>query len=243
MGPSAMSVERPRRFYAEAAVAPRDGGFALTLDGRAAKTPAGRPLVVPTGALGRLLVEEWAAQGATVDFASMPATRLAFTVIDRTQGAGAALAAEVARYADADVLCYLAEGPDALVARQVERWVPMLDWARDALGVSLQRVAGLMPRPQPPEALARVRALVEAMEPFAQAGVAFATPLFGSAVLALALQRGRLDAEAALDLSRLDQAFQEDRWGVDAEAEARTAGLRVEAEALGRWFAALAGSD
>ena len=96
-----------------------------------------------------------------------------------------------------------------------------------------------MHRPQPPEALARVEALTAALEPFAQAGVAYAAPLFGSAVLALAVQRRWLEAETAFDLSRLEQAFQEARWGVDAEAAARTALLREEARLLGRWFTAL----
>ena len=122
---------------------------------------------------------------------------------------------------------------------QTARWGPVLDWARDALGVELHRLTGVIPRSQSPVALARVETLVASMDPFVQAGVAFATPLFGSALLALALERGRLQADAAFDLSRLEQAYQEAQWGVDAEAAQRTAGQREEARLVGRWFEAL----
>ena len=236
---SSSSPGRPRRFYKAVEVAPRDGGFAVLLDGRGAKTPAGAPLAVPTRALAELLAAEWEAQAEEIDLSAMPANRLASTVIDRTVTAGSAVAAEVARYADSDVICYFAEAPATLVEAQVQRWGPLLDWARDILGVELHRVAGVIPRPQPPEAIARVESLVAALEPFTQAGVAFATPLFGSAVLALALQRGQLHADAAFDLSRLEQAYQEARWGVDTEAAERTAGQRAEARMVGDWFAAL----
>ena len=40
-----------KRFYKEVAVAPRDGGFAVLLDGRPVKTPAQNGLVLPIEAL------------------------------------------------------------------------------------------------------------------------------------------------------------------------------------------------
>ena len=239
MFPPSTASDRPRRFYAQATVERREAGYVVTLDGRVAKTPAHAPILVPTAALAELLAGEWTAQTESIDLAAMPANRLAATVIDRTADAGAALAAEVARYAGSDVLCYFADGPQALVQEQAQRWAPLLDWARDDLGVALHRVTGILHRTQPPDALARVEALVTALEPFGQAGVAFAAALSGSAVLALAVQRWRLGAEEAFDLSRLEEAFQEARWGMDAEAAARTAGLREEARLIGRWFAAL----
>jgi chaperone required for assembly of F1-ATPase len=227
---SSSTSDRPRRFYKVVRAAPRDGGYTVLLDGRGARTPAGAPLVVPTQALADLLAAEWDVQAEQINLSAMPANRLASTVIDRTAAAGAAVAAEVARYAGSDVICYFAEAPSTLVEAQVARWGPLLDWARDALGVELHHVAGVIPRTQPAEA-------------FTQAGVAFATPLFGSAILALALQRGQLHADAAFDLSRLEQAYQEARWGVDAEAVERTAGQREEARMVGRWFEALILSD
>ncbi len=225
----------PRRFYSRATAEDR----AVLLDGRAPKSPEGRPLVLPTPALARMLAAEWEGQGEHILTATMPATRLAWTVLDRIGDKHAETAAEVARYAGSDLLCYFAEEPDALVARQEAEWGPLLEWAHAELGLSLQRVGGIIHRPQAPEELERVRGLAAALDGFTLAGLAHATALFGSAVLGLALQRGRLTADAAFALSRLDEAFQEERWGVDEEAAERAAALAEEARMLERWFAAL----
>jgi chaperone required for assembly of F1-ATPase len=231
--------DQPRRFYKDAAVAPAEAGFAVTLDGRAAKTPAGVRLIVPSEGLARLLIDEWAAQGEQIDFSTMPATRLAFTAIDRTAGARDAVAGEVARLAAADHLCYFAETPTSLVERQERLWGPWLAWAETTSGLALIRARGLTHQAQPPETLARAKALAEAEDDFALSGLAFAAGLYGSAVLGFAVLRRALSAEAAFDLSRLDEAFQEERWGVDHEAAARTALLRADARMIDDWFEAL----
>lgn len=230
---------RPRRFYKTAEAAPAESGSAVLLDGRVAKTPAGAPLVAPTGALAKMLAEEWAGQGTLIDFAAMPATRLAFTAMDQAAANPAALADRVARYAENDLLCYFADSPETLLEREVEHWGPVLEWAEATLGLRFVRATGIVHQPQPQETVARVRALAAELDPFRLTGLASAAGLFGSAILALALERGELSADAALDLSRLDQAYQESRWGVDAEEAARTERLRKEAHMLGRWFAAL----
>ena len=119
------------------------------------------------------------------------------------------------------------------------QWLPLLDWADRTLGVRLAPVAGIIHKPQPPESLARIHALCAEADDFALAGLAYGAGLYGSAVLALAVFRGERDGEAAFDLSRLDEAFQEEQWGVDDEAAVRTARRRDEASMLERWFAAL----
>ena len=103
----------------------------------------------------------------------------------------------------------------------------------------LQPVEGVIHRAQDPAAIARVREMALRLDDFALTGLAMATPLLGSAVLAFALQRGVLSGEVAFELSRLDEAFQERQWGVDAEAAERTAARRAEAVLLERWFRVL----
>jgi len=232
---------KPRRFYKSSAVAEQECGFAVTLDGRTAKTPAGDRLTLPTRALAEAIASEWAAQGDAINVAAMPLTRLAFTAIDRADGAHEAMAMALARYAQADVLCYFAEAPQDLRARQEAGWGPLLDWAAGALDVQFVRTTGVIHTRQPPQAVAGVADLARAMDGFNLTGLAFAAGLFESAILALAVKRGRLSGLDALELSRLDEAYQEDRWGVDAEAAARTAGLRSDAVAVERWFEGLGG--
>ena len=233
------SEARIKRFWTVVSVEPGEGGWAVRLDGRAPKTPGGHPMVLPTEAAARLVADEWSAQGEHLDPASMPATRLAATAIDRIPQARSETAEEIARYAGSDGLCYFADGPDSLIARQGAEWGPWLDWAEHDLGVRLIRAEGIGHVAQPPESLIRVRDLALDLDDFALTGLATAVGLFGSAVLALALQRGALTGDAAYDLSRLEEAHQESQWGVDAEAAQRTANRRAEAALLDRWFDAL----
>lgn len=238
-GKLAPPVEPPRRFYKTVSVEQATDEFGVFVDGKPIKTPAGGVLTVPNSALADMLAREWDAQATHIVMAKMPATRLAFTTIDFMSGARDAVAAEIGRYAGADAICYFAEGPDALIERQTRRWGPVIDWAEQTLGVEFVRVTGIRHEDQPAATLLRLARLAEAHDAFTLAGLAHATALFGSAILAFALQRGQLDGQAALDLSRLDELFQQERWGEDEEAAERAANMAVEALMLEQWFATL----
>lgn len=231
--------ELPKRFYKAVEAGAVDAGFGVLLDGRPVRTPAGARLAAPTMALAELLAAEWAGQGEKINLSAMPATRLAFSAIDRVAVKHAEVAAEVGRYAGADMLCYFADGPGTLVERQIQRWGPVLDWARDELGLAFHRATGIIHRQQPPETMAAVESFALAADDFALAALAMAAGLYGSALLALALYRDRLSGPAAFDLSRLDEEFQEEKWGVDAEALARRGVLTADAVMLDGWFQAL----
>ncbi|MFL5295472.1 MAG: ATP12 family chaperone protein [Phenylobacterium sp.] len=233
--------DRPRRFYKIVDVAPVDGGFVVRLDGRELKGPKGERVVVPTRAIAELVAEEWAGQGDTLELAKMHATRLANTAIESVPKAREATAEAVANYAASDLVCYFAEEPPGLVERQTRLWSPLLDRAEVELGLAFARAAGIVHQVQPRETIARVRALAEQLDDFTLTGLAFGAALFGSAVLAIAVQRGWLTGPEAFDLSRLDEAWQEERWGVDAEAAERTERLRGESILLDRWFRGLKG--
>jgi chaperone required for assembly of F1-ATPase len=230
---------KPRRFYKVAAAAPVDGGFAVQLDGRTPKSPAKKPLVLPNKALADTIAAEWEAQVEYIDNSLMPASRLAFTAIDRIAVTRAEVAKEVTAYAASDHLCYRADHPTPLVERQDREWGAILDWAKAEHGLVFTPVAGIIHQPQPPATLAAVEALALTLDDFALAGVAFASGLFGSTVLALAVRAGRLAGRKALELAHLEEAFQAERWGQDAEATKRAEFLAVEAEMIDRWFAAL----
>jgi chaperone required for assembly of F1-ATPase len=233
-------VEKPRRFYKAVTVAEADGGWSVLLDGRALRTPKAQPMRLPTRALAEQVAQEWAAQGPTIELADMQATRLANTAIETIGGSRDAVADQVAQYAASDLLCYFAEEPQALVARQAERWGPVLARAEREEGLRFVRAAGIVHQAQPAETVARMREIAASLDDFGLAGLAFAAALFGSAVLAIGLLRGWFDADQAFDLSRLDEAFQEEKWGVDAEAAERAERLRGEARMLQRWFRGLA---
>lgn len=231
--------EKPRRFYKDVAVVEAEGGFGVALDGRRVRAPKGGPLVLPTRILAEQVADEWNAQAEVIAIAEMHVTRLANTALEGVPAAREATAATIAEYAGSDLLCYFAETPEALTERQQAHWEPVLTRAEAELGLRFVRAAGVIHREQPPETLERVKALALEADDFTLAGLAFGVSLFGSALLTLALQRGWLSGEEAYTLSRLDEAFQEERWGVDEEAAERTARLYREAAMLERWFRSL----
>ena len=233
-------AERRKRFYAKVDIAPADGGAAVRLDGRIPRAPNGTPLVLPTDALARLIAVEWDAQVKEIDPGSMPATRLAWAALALDEENRASTAERVASFAATDLLCYFADWPSGLLELQERRWGPVIEWVEPALGAKFHRAQGIVHRPQPQATLDRIAALAGEEDAFALTGLAAAAALFGSAILAFALRRGELTAGAAFELSRLDETFQEERWGVDAEAAARADSMAKEAVTLGRWFAAAA---
>ncbi len=213
--------------------------YIVQLDGKTPKTPRGHSLALPTELLATLVAAEWRVQGQYVELALMPATRLAHTTLDAVSVARSQTAASLERYAGSDLLCYLAEAPASLVRRQVSAWAPLLDWARDVLGLEFVQTAGVVHQPQPAATLEKVGRIALRMDDFALAGCAFAAAMTASTILAFALRLGHLDGAGALAASRIEETFQEERWGVDAEAAERTQLLLNDAVMLERWFAAL----
>jgi chaperone required for assembly of F1-ATPase len=232
-------VEKPRRFYKAVEAAPEEGGFAVRLDGRPVRTPKGGHLVLPTHALADLVAAEWSGQGEVLEIAQMHATRLANTAIEQIPLARAATAEVVASYAASDLLCYFAESPAALVERQRTHWEPVLRRVEAEAKVSFVRCSGVVHREQPEATLQEIRRIALSLDNFRLAGLAFGAALFGSAILSLALQRGWLSGQGAIELSRLDEIWQEEAWGVDEEAAERAERLHGEALMLERWFKAL----
>lgn len=219
-----MRTPLPKRFYKEVAVAEGEGGFIVQLDGRAVKTPGKALLVLPTEAAARLIADEFAAQGETLDLASMPVYRLVNTAIDGVANDPQAVVEDILRFSSSDLLCYRADGPETLVARQNEAWDSVLDWARATLGARFVLAEGVIHVDQPRDAITAIGIhLNQRAEPLRLAALHVMTTLTGSALLALAVDFGELDAETAWKAAHVDEDFQAEHWGQDAEALARRA--------------------
>jgi chaperone required for assembly of F1-ATPase len=228
-----------KRFYQAVAVVPGEHGHQILLDGRPMRTPAKHPLVVPTPPLGEAIAAEWREQGDRIRPDAMPITRLASTAIDRMPAQRQAAIEEVVAYADTDLVCYRAAEPFELVQRQQHAWQPMLEWLSGTYGVRLAVTTSILPVAQPAPARARLRRAIEDLGDWPLVGLHTATTALGSLVLGLGLLHGRLDAEAALAASLLDELFEIERWGSDAEAERRHAALSRDVSGAARFLAAL----
>lgn len=215
-----MSEWKLKRFWTDAGAdeAPGEAGFRVLLDGRPVRTPAKALLAVPTRDMALAIAAEWDAQEEKIDPTTMPMTRAANAAIDKVAVQHAEVADMLAAYGDSDLLCYRADGPEALVARQATAWDPALDWAATELGARLEVFAGVIHAPQPPEALARLSARVHGFSPFQLAAFHDLVSLSGSLVLGFAAAADWREAEAIWTMSRIDEDWQEEQWGHDEEA-------------------------
>ena len=221
----------PKRFYAKASAAPHGEGFAVLLDGRVAKTPARRPLVVARRALAEVLASEWEVQRGDIDPATMPLTRIVNAAIDRVADQAAAVRTAIVDYAGNDLICYRAGGPVGLVAAQEKAWSPILTFAREGLGARFVLAEGVVHVAQDSRALAAIERAVAPFDALALAALHTVTTLTGSALIALGLAHGAVSAEAAWQAAHVDEDWQMSQWGEDTLAMERRAGRWQEMKA------------
>ncbi len=201
-----------RRFYETVSVSEELG---IALDSRAVKTPAKAALILPNAALAESVAEEWRAQGDKIDPHSMPLTGLANAAIDRVAADPMPFAAGLSGYAESELLCYRAEEPFDLVARQNQDWNPILGWAQQRYGVDFTLIRGIMHQPQPPATLDRLASEVATLSPFELAALSPLVTISGSLIIALAVADEAMDAEVAFATAHLDELWQAEKWGED----------------------------
>ena len=237
----AMRPPLPKRFYKTAAAVLDDTGAArVELDGRTVKTPARSALELPSLAAAQLIADEFEAQSKEVDPARMPVTRLANTAIDGVAKETQAVFEDVLRFAGTDLLCYRAGSPEGLIERQTEHWDPHIDWLRTAIGANFSLAEGVMHVEQPREAIAAFSTALRRHDGcFALTCIHQFTTLTGSAILALAIAEGFCDAQSAWNAAHVDEDWNIEQWGEDADAKARRAARQAEMMAAAALFEAL----
>jgi chaperone required for assembly of F1-ATPase len=225
----AMLKPLPKRFYTDVAIKPHEGRFAITLDGRIARTPARHVLSLPTEAAAAVLSTEWQAQVEEINPAKMPATKLVNAALDHVSVQMAEVAADISKYVMSDLVCYRAGEPEGLVAMQAQAWNPVLEWANLRLGVRLKLAEGILFQAQPTEAESAMRRAVEGFsDPIALAALHVMTTLSGSCLIALMAAEGVLSLEVAFSAASIDEQWSAKVWGEDGEAVQRMALRREE---------------
>jgi chaperone required for assembly of F1-ATPase len=228
--------QRIKRFYETADVKEEDGAFQITLDGRTARTPGRQVLATPHRALAEAMAAEWQAQGEFLDMPSMMLSRQRMVVIDRAEADREKWQHVFTSFLGSDLLCYLADGPAELVERQKATLQPYLDWCADTHGIRLETTSGIMAVEQPAESIAAAREYVDTLEADRLFCLVSATETVKSAVLALALVERFKPHEEIFDAGWVDESFQAEKWGIDAEAAEREQNLRAEFAAVDRYL-------
>jgi len=207
-----------KRFWKDANVAQADGGWSVALDGKPLRTPERRSLVVPTEALAEAIAGEWRAAGETFDPRQLALTGLASAAIDRVQPDPDAFTAMLARYSENDLLCYRAETPRNLRERQETGWDPLLGWARRRFDIDFATTTGIVHVAQPEATVARLSHALATLDAFRLAGLSPLVTIGGSLVTALAVLERSVTPSEAWDSLTIDEQWQAEQWGTDAEA-------------------------
>lgn len=208
-----------KRFWTAARGVPEGNRWSVRLDDKPLRTPERALLSVPTQALANAIAAEWAAVEDRLNPRSVPLTGLSNAAIDRVAPDPAQFAAGLARYAEADLLCYRAKDPAELCQRQREKWDLLLGWARRRYDVDFATTTGLVHIAQPQATLQRLGHAVAELDSFRLAGVSPLVTIGGSLVAALAVLEQAVTAEAAWLAVSIDERWQLEKWGSDADAE------------------------
>ena len=225
-----------KRFWTDVSVEQDGEGWSIRLDGRPVRTPAREALIVPSQALAEAIAEEWRSVEGEIDPRAMPLTGLANAAIDRVAPDRQTFAQGLARYAEADLACYRADKPRELVERQALAWDALLGWARRRFDVDFATTAGVTHVDQPPATIERLGHAVAALDAFRLAGLSPLVTIGGSLVAALAVLEKAMTAEEAWDAVSVDDRWQVEQWGADAEAEAAIENRRRDFLAAARFL-------
>ena len=207
-----------KRFWKSAQAIQNDGGWGVELDGRPLRTPARKPLSVPTQRLAEAIAGEWNAGGDKINPRAMPLTGLANAAIDRVAPDKKSFASGIAKYAEADLASYRAEGPQGLIDAQAEHWDELLAWGRRRFDVDFRTTNGLLHVEQPPATVERLAHAVNALDPYRLAGLSPLVTIGGSLLAALGVLEEAFTPEWAWEAVSVDDRWQLEQWGLDEEA-------------------------
>ena len=207
-----------KRFWKSARAIQNDGGWGVELDGRPLRTPARKPLSVPTQQLAEAIAAEWNSAEDKIDPRAMPLTGLANAAIDRVAPDKQSFAGGIAKYAEADLACYRAEGPQGLTDAQAEHWDEMLAWGRRRFDVDFRTTSGLLHVDQPPATVERLAHAVNALDSYRLAGLSPLVTIGGSLLAALGVLEEAFTPEWAWEAVSVDERWQLEQWGSDEEA-------------------------
>lgn len=230
-----------KRFWKDVAVEQVDGGWRVTLDGRPIRTQGGQTQVVPTRALADAMAGEWRAQGEEVEPQAFPLRDLADYAIDHVRPGRSGTIAGLLAYAETDTLCYRADPDEPLYRRQRELWEPLVSAFEGRHGVRLERVHGVIHRPQPTETIERLRAVLAQQDDFILSALSTLAPLAASLTVALTALEPSADIQALFAAANCEQDWQAELWGWDWSAEEARARRLSSFEAAAE-FARLAGT-
>ncbi|MEX2643172.1 MAG: ATP12 family protein, partial [Acetobacterales bacterium] len=160
----------------------------------------------------------------------------AIDLLDCNVAARDALVRDLTSYGETDLVCIRADGPEVLVAREDACWGPICAWFAERFGAPLALSRGIAAAKQPDSVLTAVENAVAGQRAFEMAALSLATRAAGSVVIGLALIERSIDAGTAFTAASLEETFQIEHWGDDAEAARVREGCRQDLAQAARFI-------
>ena len=214
-----MSEWKQKRFWKSVHVVSSEAGYFIKLDDKILKTPAKRQMMLPTEALAKKVASEWDEQVEEIDPTTMPFTKSANAVMDKVSEQYEEVSSLLGEYGETDLLCYRADSPPELQKRQKTGWDPILKWAENIFKVQINCGIGIVYIPQNENLFSEIHRKISSLNIFELTAFYDMVSITGSLILGLAIINGRLSAEEAYQLSRIDEQWQLEQWGEDEEAQ------------------------
>ncbi|WJW79838.1 ATP12 family protein [Bartonella sp. TP] len=207
-----------KRFYKLAKVDFKDKGYAVLLDNKIVKTPAGNQLLLPSFQVAQFIAKEFMAQNDVIMPSSMPVTRIANTVLDGIVSDPQAIIEDILRMAAHDLLFYRVQEPQALAKLQGECWDNLLDKIYELTGAHFNLTYELTHIVQPSESIKLLGMFLRRFNtPFALGALHVMSSLMSSALIALLISAKELSLHQAWEAANIEQNWCIESWGSDDE--------------------------
>lgn len=206
-----------RRFYKSAYAKPADDGdgYVVMLDHRTLKTPSKKPLKVPSFSLAHAIAAEWQYQDQDgIRPFTMPLMKLTSTVIDKVPLEREKIIKQLLHFFHTDSVCCREKDGSALNELQAEVLNPLLDWIEKEIGFRPTYSSNIFVGNQPDEVVAAMEKALKSVNDWQLAAVDALSAAAKSLVIAMAISRGRLDIEEAIQVIRLEEDYQIEEWGL-----------------------------
>ncbi|KAK8477319.1 hypothetical protein V6N13_034335 [Hibiscus sabdariffa] len=225
-----------KRFYEKVTTRESDDGVGWTvmLDYRTLKTPSKRPLKLPTLALAKAIAAEWEYQHTDgIRPFTMPLMKLACTALERVPLTRTKIIEHLMKKFDQDLVFCRAPEDNTLTAgvhaRQVEKVDPLLAWLNSEFGFKPIVYSSFFGGKQGEGLTTAVVNLLKKTDDCELAAIDALAAAAHSLVIALGIFRGKLQIDEAIELIRLEEDLQVDKWGlVEGGHDVDIADLKVQ---------------
>ncbi|KAL4568274.1 hypothetical protein LXL04_023882 [Taraxacum kok-saghyz] len=225
-----------KRFYKQVTTRAFDDGigWSVMLDYRTLKTPSKRPLKCPTLPLAKAIAAEWEYQLTDgIRPFTMPLMRLACTALERVPLTRPKIIHNLmTRFHQDLVFCRAPHDNDLthpIHVLQVKKIDPLLKWVESEFGVKPVVYSSFFGGKQEEGLVKAVENVVKKTDDNELAAIDALTSASHSLIISIAVFRGVIGIQEAIELIRLEEDMQVERWGlVEGGHDLDVADLKVQ---------------